>query len=63
MKIRMLASFVGTGFSVAAGEETEAFSASDAQRLIAAGYAVPIVENKVERAVPQTTAKETRKRK
>lgn len=33
------------------GDETERFSEAEAKRLIAAGYAVPVIENKVERAV------------
>lgn len=51
MKIRMLTSFAGSDFTVAAKEETERFSDAEAVRMIEAGYAVPVAELKVERAV------------
>lgn len=51
MKIRMLASFAGPDFTVDANEETEHFSDAESVRMIAAGFAVPVAEKKIERAV------------
>ncbi len=53
MKIRMLVGMAGAGFSLSPGDETERFSAGETERLIAAGYAVPASEKKIERAVKQ----------
>jgi hypothetical protein len=44
MKIKMTVSMAGDDFTVDAGEETERFSDAEAQRMIVAGYAVPVVE-------------------
>jgi len=51
MKIKMLAGIAGTGFSLSPDDETDRFSDTEAARLIDAGFAVPIAEPKVERAV------------
>ncbi|RZJ19118.1 MAG: hypothetical protein EON91_02675 [Brevundimonas sp.] len=59
MKIKMLAGFEGPTISVAPGAVTDAFSKSDALSLIEHGYAVPVVEEKVERTV-KTPPPETR---
>jgi len=48
MKIRMLTSIAGAGFSVALNEETDRFSNDDAMRLIARGLAVPSAETTIE---------------
>jgi hypothetical protein len=50
MKIKMLAGFSGADFSVSPNEETERFSDNEARRMIDAGYAVPVVEEKREKA-------------
>lgn len=47
----MLTSIAGDGFAVHSGEETDRFSGEEAQRLIEAGAAVPVSEEKIERAV------------
>lgn len=41
----------GAGFALDVGEVTERFSAGEAARLVSAGYAVPVAEQKIERAV------------
>lgn len=60
MKIRMTVSMAGTDFSVEVGEETERFSDAEAQRMIEAGYAVPVAEVAIERAAATAPARETR---
>lgn len=54
MKIRMLTSFAGADFTVSANEETERFSDAEAVRMIEAGYAVPVDEQKGERATKRS---------
>lgn len=61
MKIKLTVSMAGADFALNAGEETERFSASEAARLVAAGYAVPVAEQKIERAV-KPAFRETRKK-
>lgn len=39
MKLKMLASMAGTGFSLSIGDETDRFEGKEAQRLIDAGFA------------------------
>lgn len=51
MKLKMLVSMAGADFSLNVSEETERFAGDEAKRLIAAGYAVPVAEAKIERAV------------
>lgn len=51
MKLKMLTSLAGTDFALSPGEETERFSGKEAERLIEAGYAAPVAEQKSERAV------------
>ncbi len=51
MRIKMLVSAAGLDFALSPGDETERFSAAEAQRMIEAGQAVPVAEPKVERAV------------
>jgi hypothetical protein len=58
----MLTGIAGERFSVAPGEETERFSGDEAARLVAAGYAVPVSDEIVERAV-RVVAPERRKGK
>ena len=48
MKIKMLTSMAGVDFALSPGEETERFGAKEAQRLVDAGYAVPVAEDKRE---------------
>ncbi|MEN5147184.1 hypothetical protein [Brevundimonas diminuta] len=59
MKIKMLTGFEGPTISVQPGQVTEAFSKSEALDLIKAGHAVPVTEERVERAVKKP-APETR---
>lgn len=62
MKIRMLVSLAGPEYALDAGQETDRFDDAEARRLIEAGYAVPVPEKRVERAVPRAI-KETRRSK
>lgn len=57
MRIRMLQSISGAGFTCNRNEETDHFSQTEAVRLIEKGYAVPVAPP-VERAVK--TVAETR---
>lgn len=57
MKIKMTTSMAGTSFSLSAGEVTDRFETREAQRLIEAGYAVPVAEPKAERAKRQAKAR------
>lgn len=50
MKIRMTMGLAGPQYALAPGDERE-FPRDEAVRLIEAGFAVPIAEVKVERAV------------
>lgn len=63
MKIKLTTSMVGSGFTLNNGDETEIFSDADAVRLIEAGFAVPVVGAKVERAVVAAPAKVERRKK
>ena len=54
MNIRMLVGLSGNEYSLAPGDERE-FPNEEAIRLISSGYAVPVVEEKIERAVTQPT--------
>jgi hypothetical protein len=51
MKIRMLVAIAGADFALAEGDETERFPDAEAVRLCERGYAVPVAEKAVERAV------------
>jgi hypothetical protein len=62
MRLRMLTGIAGADFVVNPGEETERFSGDEATRLVAAGYAVPVSDEIVERAV-RAIAPERRKGK
>ena len=59
MKIKMLVSLAGADFALSPQEETDRFGDAEAARLVEAGYAVPVVEETVERAV-KTRAAEKR---
>ena len=59
MKIKMLTSLAGADFALAQGDETDRFEADEARRLVEAGYAAPVVQEKVERTVNKP-ASETR---
>ncbi len=61
MKIKMTVSMAGTEFTLDVNEETERFPDAEAQRLIEAGYAVPVVAAKIERTVLASPKIETRK--
>ena len=52
MNIRMLVGISGNEYSLSPGDERD-FPEREAIRLIEAGYAVPAVEAKIERAVAQ----------
>lgn len=60
MKIKMLTSLAGADFALSPDEETDRFGDDEARRLIKAGYALPVVEQKVERAVKTDSKKEVR---
>ena len=51
MKIKMTASVCGPEYSLDAGEITERFDNAEAIRFIEAGFAVPVADEKIERAV------------
>lgn len=51
MKLKMLVGMAGADFSLSPKEETERFSGDEAKRMIEAGFAVPVAEQKTERAV------------
>ena len=51
MKIKMLTSLCGPEYSLNAGDETDRFTQAEAIRFIEAGFAVPVAEEKIERAV------------
>lgn len=61
MLVRMLVELSGPGMLLVPGDERE-FSDAEAVRLIAAEYAVPVAEQRVERAVVAEPAAELRKR-
>ncbi|MBS7737934.1 MULTISPECIES: hypothetical protein [unclassified Chelatococcus] len=50
MKIKMLVGIAGTDFALSPDEETDRFSTKEATRMIEAGFAVPVADEKVERA-------------
>ncbi|RDL51807.1 hypothetical protein BLJAPNOD_02948 [Ensifer sp. M14] len=63
MKIKMLVGLAGNEYSLAPGDERD-FPDGEANRLIVAGYAVPAVAEKAERAVVQpVTERRTKKGK
>lgn len=56
----MLTSIAGDGFAYHTGDEAE-FEDAEATRLVAAGAAVPVSDEKVERAVLKTPAERRRR--
>lgn len=50
MKIKMLVSVAGLDFALDAGSETDRFSDAEAIRMIEAGYAQPVAEEKIEKS-------------
>lgn len=61
MRLKMLCSLYGPDVSLNAGDEGN-FPDGEAKRLIEAGFAIPVAEKKMERAVKKRPAKETRKK-
>lgn len=61
MKIRMTVGLSGNAYSLAPGDEHE-FPDGEAIRLVEAGYAVPVAEQKVERAVALPAAERRAKK-
>jgi hypothetical protein len=61
MLVRMLVELSGPGMLLAPGDERD-FPDAEAVRLIAAEYAVPVAEHRVERAVVAEPATEQRRR-
>ena len=51
LKIRMQTYLAGVNHAFSPGDETDQFSEAEAIRLIERGYAVPVPDSKVERAV------------
>jgi hypothetical protein len=62
VKIKMTASLAGPDYSLNVGDETDQFDSAEAIRFIEAGFAVPVAEEKIERAV-KFAAPEIRKGK
>ncbi|MDX0318922.1 hypothetical protein [Sinorhizobium meliloti] len=62
MKIRMLVGLAGNEYALSPGDERE-FPDKEAIRLIDAGYAVPVAEEKTERAVAQPATEKRKKGK
>jgi hypothetical protein len=56
MKIKMLTSIAGPDFALSPNEETERFSDDEVKRLIEAGFAAPVSEQRIERAVKKPAA-------
>lgn len=54
MKLKMQIGLSGVDFSLAPGEETERFTGEEAMRLIEAGIAAPVAEEKRETATKKT---------
>lgn len=64
MNIRMLVSIAGTDFDLRPGDETDRFGEDEAIRMVAAGYAVPAVEQRqFETTVRPVVAQEKRRKK
>ncbi|MDW9650796.1 hypothetical protein GOB33_22190 [Sinorhizobium meliloti] len=61
MKIRMLVSLSGNEYSLGPGDERD-FPQNEAIRLIDAGYALPVAEEKTERAVSELAQERRGKR-
>ncbi|RVH74272.1 hypothetical protein [Sinorhizobium meliloti] len=62
MKIKMLVSLAGNEYSLSPGDERD-FTQAEAIRLIDAGFAVPVAEEKTERAVAQPATEKRKKGK
>lgn len=62
MRVKLLTSLAGARFVFNAGDEYEC-SAAEAARLCEKGFAVPIAEQKIERAVKKKPAKEVRSKR
>lgn len=60
MQIRVLTPLAGTEFSLSPGDITDRFDEADAKRLIAAGYAEPVVELPAAAAKRQARARTPR---
>jgi hypothetical protein len=50
VKVKLLVGLSGPAYTLDPGDEWE-FEAAEAQNLIAAGFAIPVAEKKIERAV------------
>lgn len=61
MKIRMLVGLAGNEYALSPGDERE-FLDKEAIRLIDAGYAVPVAEQRVERALAVPTVERRTKK-
>lgn len=63
MLVRMLVGLSGSAYSLGPGDERD-FPQDEALRLIAAGFAIPVAEEKIERAVvapaPERRGRKTR---
>lgn len=60
MKLRMLSSIAGVDFALAPGDERE-FDEAEAVRLIEAGFAVAVIEAKIETSVRKPAAEKRAK--
>ncbi|WP_037392835.1 hypothetical protein [Sinorhizobium fredii] len=61
MKIKMLVGLAGNEYSLSPGDERD-FPQNEAIRLIDAGYALPVAEEKTERAVSEPAQERRGKR-
>lgn len=61
MLIRLLVGLSGNEYSLGPGDERD-FPQDEAVRLVSAGYAVPVLETKVERAVQMAASERRGKR-
>jgi hypothetical protein len=60
VEVKLTVPMAGPAGSWGKGARYECANADEAKRLIEAGYAVPVVEAKVERAIKQSAKKEKR---
>lgn len=61
MRIKLLVGLSGPAFTLNPGDERE-FPQDEAVRLVAAGFAVPVSEPKIERAILDAPAERRKKR-
>ena len=60
MLLKIITPMAGVDYTLNIGDETNRFDGDEAASIIRAGYAVPVAQAPVEKAVKKTAAKETR---